>query len=485
MTFPPPCTEGGASQELTFSILGFFPSESRDLTLMNGAMELCHELGLEIQEQALARAIRDKRKKRERTVPKSTPLLTTLHGLFNMPAAKMGQNSVGHPYRAHIPRLRQWVFERIDVHPTVAPFGQTPSDHPTALHPILESRQRRPATLSPIPRTIVTGSQLSRGLFEDGGFGTPLLLLTTEGTGLSLSSNISSLEYLVGALGPDYVIPVIDVAKQEAEEMTLSDFAGHWRQEGPGRKRTLNVLGLNVSDTAVAREIQLPTVVREIGWAQSTTRMLAGMRRGVDKYVLFSMKGSFTDFHVDFGGSSVWYNLVRGRKIFYLVPPTDTNLRLFGEWRKNAGTPSTFFGDMVQDYYEMTLEAGEMAMIPGGWIHAVWTPIDSVAIGGNFLHTFGVKMQVLIMNLEDRLGEGEEFVFPGALDLAITAGERYLDRLVEQSPPTTMSGSPTMSSAELEGVHMLATFLKNKDSPSRARRWQRLEDAVGRRLSSL
>lgn len=30
----------------------------------------------------------------------------------------------------------------------------------------------------------------------------------------------------------------------------------------------------------------------------------------VQKYCLLSMEGSYTDFHIDFGGSSVWYHLL-------------------------------------------------------------------------------------------------------------------------------------------------------------------------------
>ena len=28
-----------------------------------------------------------------------------------------------------------------------------------------------------------------------------------------------------------------------------------------------------------------------------------------------SVRGSYTDFHVDFGGTSVWYHLVKGAKV--------------------------------------------------------------------------------------------------------------------------------------------------------------------------
>jgi F-box/leucine-rich repeat protein 10/11 len=42
-------------------------------------------------------------------------------------------------------------------------------------------------------------------------------------------------------------------------------------------------------------------------------------------------------------------------------------------------------------------------MIPTGWIHAVYTPQDSLVFGGNFLHRFNVHGQIEIMLLEKRL----------------------------------------------------------------------------------
>jgi hypothetical protein len=35
----------------------------------------------------------------------------------------------------------------------------------------------------------------------------------------------------------------------------------------------------------------------------------------VSMFCLVSMADSFTDFHVDFGGSSVWYHVLSGRKV--------------------------------------------------------------------------------------------------------------------------------------------------------------------------
>jgi len=45
-----------------------------------------------------------------------------------------------------------------------------------------------------------------------------------------------------------------------------------------------------------------------------------------------SPAGSYTDFHIDFGGSSVWYHVVSGHKIFLLAPPTPYNWSLYERW---------------------------------------------------------------------------------------------------------------------------------------------------------
>lgn len=37
-----------------------------------------------------------------------------------------------------------------------------------------------------------------------------------------------------------------------------------------------------------------------------------------------------------------------------------------------------------------------------GWIHAVYTPVDTLVFGGNFLHSFNIPMQLHISNIEDR-----------------------------------------------------------------------------------
>ncbi len=37
-----------------------------------------------------------------------------------------------------------------------------------------------------------------------------------------------------------------------------------------------------------------------------------------------------------------------------------------------------------------------------GWIHAVYTPEDTLVFGGNFLHSFNIDMQFRITDVEDK-----------------------------------------------------------------------------------
>lgn len=51
-------------------------------------------------------------------------------------------------------------------------------------------------------------------------------------------------------------------------------------------------------------------------------------------------------------------------------------------------------------------------MIPSGWIHAVYTPVDSIVFGGNFIHELNVEMQLKVYSLELKAKYDTNFMFP-------------------------------------------------------------------------
>ncbi|KAK6037092.1 JmjC domain protein, partial [Cooperia oncophora] len=119
-------------------------------------------------------------------------------------------------------------------------------------------------------------------------------------------------------------------------------------------------------------------------------------------YCLMSVERCYTDFHVDFGGTSVWYHVLKGQKIFWLVEPSLTNIRLYEEFVKNP-EQTGFFGHVVDECARVVLNPGTTAIIPSGWIHAVYTPSDSLVFGGNFLHSLRAEMQIQVYLSENRI----------------------------------------------------------------------------------
>ena len=86
----------------------------------------------------------------------------------------------------------------------------------------------------------------------------------------------------------------------------------------------------------------------------------------VQKYCLMSVEKCYTDFHIDFGGSSVWYHILQGKKVFFLIPPSDENLKKYEQWVLSGKQADVFFGDTVDKCQRFELSAGATFFIPSG-----------------------------------------------------------------------------------------------------------------------
>jgi len=73
-----------------------------------------------------------------------------------------------------------------------------------------------------------------------------------------------------------------------------------------------------------------PRIVREMSWvcnywpedmpypymSSDRSSLSALDRPEIQRYCLMGVKDSFTDFHIDFGGTSVWYHVLRVRMMY-------------------------------------------------------------------------------------------------------------------------------------------------------------------------
>ena len=239
----------------------------------------------------------------------------------------------------------------------------------------------------------------------------------------------------------------------EDDEFHESDFEsdeslGEAAMLSSGTPRILNQISLELSNTPMMAHVQSPKFVREIDWidrawpqdrktmeTRETTVTNAGTGitsyPRVQYYCLTSTAGCYTDFHLDFGGTSVWYHVVSGQKVFLLVPPNKQNLEAYESWLCSANQARTFFAgngtkNRAQQCYKVILQQSQTLIIPSGWIHAVYTPRDSLVLGGNFLHSLDVSTQLEVHCIETRTRVPKKFRFPHYIQINFFAAASLL-----------------------------------------------------------
>ncbi|CAH1153396.1 unnamed protein product [Phaedon cochleariae] len=275
------------------------------------------------------------------------------------------------------------------------------------------------------------GQQLTENLLKTNGFNVPIAIDSKDGLDLTLPPDNFSVYDVESCVGGDKEIDVIDVCRQSNCKMRLRDFVGYFNSLN--RTRVFNVVSLEFSGTGLAPLVEAPYVARNLDWVNYVWPPDYPGRPQVQKYCLMSVKDSYTDFHVDFGGTSVWYHVLRGEKIFYFIKPTPANLTLYSQWMTSTNQSETFFGDQVDQCIKCVIRQGQTMLIPTGWIHAVYTPVDSLVFGGNFLHSLNIGMQLSVYEIEKKSKTVEKFLYPNFEMINWFAGNYLLRQLIEMN----------------------------------------------------
>ncbi|XP_069816997.1 lysine-specific demethylase 2B isoform X4 [Dendropsophus ebraccatus] len=273
----------------------------------------------------------------------------------------------------------------------------------------------------------------------------PLLFRTMEGLGIKMPGQEFTVRDVKLLVGSRRIVDVMDVNTQKATDMSMSQFVRYFETPENEREKLYNVISLEFSHTKLEKVVKRPTVVDAVDWVDNmwpqhlkekqkeATNVISDMKYPkVKKYCLMSVKGCFTDFHIDFGGTSVWYHVLRGGKVFWLIPPTVYNLQLYEEWLLSGKQTDIFLGDRSQGCQRIELQQGHTFFIPSGWIHAVYTPADSLVFGGNILHSFNIPMQLRVYEIEDRTRVHAKFRYPFYYEMCWYVLERYVCTLTKR-----------------------------------------------------
>lgn len=189
------------------------------------------------------------------------------------------------------------------------------------------------------------------------------------------------------------------------------------------------------SKSQLGRYISRPQCVNKLDWIDlwwPTEEREAGVFPRVQKQVTLSpagttipvpltdmLLGAFTHFHIDTGGASRWYNVMRGEQILLLVPPTDQSLQAYKDWILKRSTyvlpfvalncllrdekQQVFFPDLVKVTIKCVVKEGETIFVPSGWAYVcgnfseilTWTRL--YILPETLLYAFQYGIPVLIL----------------------------------------------------------------------------------------
>ncbi|OWB54519.1 binding protein [[Candida] boidinii] len=291
-------------------------------------------------------------------------------------------------------------------------------------------------------------------------------------------------------IGEDTPVEVMDVLTQNnLHNWNLGKWRDYYNKPDLDRDRIRNVISLEVSGTELGEKIQLPKFVRDNDIVQNlwnSQKFSNLMEKNeniinepkVSKYVLMSVKDSFTDFHVDFGGTSVYYTVLRGKKSFLMYPPTPANLKAYQEWCLKSNQNSEWFGNFIKNlktnefdesepFYmnnglKIEVNPGDLLILPSGWIHAVYTAEDSLVIGGNFLTTLNLPTHLKIYEIESNIKVPEKYKFPGFLTIIWLIGYHCM----ENKDPQKLSDSNIRSMLSLDKFYNTQLLLLDRSFSS-------------------
>lgn len=236
------------------------------------------------------------------------------------------------------------------------------------------------------------------------------------GMQLPALKNAITIDYVLDKVGHDTPVEVMDVLSQQGVSpgWKMKQWRDYFVKDGGSRDRIRNVISLEISQVeGFGKQFKRPQMVEDLDlidkiWPNVEQDQFQEERPQVTKYCLMSVNGSFTDFHIDFGGTSVYYTVCNGAKTFLMIPPTEENLELYTAWCLEPEQNFIWFPEYVkkgklktpQGGFKVTLKPGDVFIIPSGWIHAVYTPSDSIVIGGNFLTLMDMRTQLRIHQIE-------------------------------------------------------------------------------------
>lgn len=305
-------------------------------------------------------------------------------------------------------------------------------------------------------------------------------------------------------VNPDVEIPTIDVQTQEEGPMfSVQDLQRYFQTPVEKRKQMLNIVSFNLGLTDLQGFVIPPSIVRDLDLVRrvwpprhAVSRCAPHQHRQTAKtdtthnqyhhhiwnpfaflyddegrtnvyaapetmtYLLLGPAGAYTDWHVDMGGSSVWYHVIQGKKVFMAAPDTQRNIDMFLEW-SSSEEQALFLGTRLEGCVRAVLQPGDTLFLPGGWLHAVSTPVDSIVVGGNYINPLRLERALHVVDVEKSLHIGREAMYPKYDMLMYYAACDFIRRIEYSNHQSMMCDTRKMlTQHEEQGLPHLVAYLE-------------------------
>ncbi|KAI9766681.1 MAG: hypothetical protein M1840_006325 [Geoglossum simile] len=145
--------------------------------------------------------------------------------------------------------------------------------------------------------------------------------------------------------------------------------------------------GLEIGDRAGAfkgpSEIERMNLLNQLRFLPSDSvgrpTMGKGIHKHLDSWYLWTERGSVSRQHTDVAGLGTYVWVRDGRKDWYFQPQKKESDRLL--WRELGAEGPKGYED---EWVKKPLRKNDIFIMPGGTPHAVWSPQDTLVVGGHF-----------------------------------------------------------------------------------------------------
>jgi len=288
----------------------------------------------------------------------------------------------------------------------------------------------------------LAGSDLTISYLQLQGFKFPIFVPEKEGLGIKIPHpKTFKMIDIRKAIGSRKLVNVINMFSLKQSKMTLKDWHKYFDEKPSSRISTLYFPPLEISNTKLSQHVIPPKIVREIDWIDKVwpshlreTKVLKSSNMPenqtfpcVQKYIIMAVEDCWTEFHIEMGGASSWYHVSLGIAMFWLIPPTQENIKIYEDWIMSKDTKSCdFFGDRVADCQQFELSHGGTILIPSGWIIAIYYNCNTILYSGRFLHSFNMIEQLQVAFLEQKMDTKCVDKFPFFTEILWYTLDRYL-----------------------------------------------------------